>query len=139
MRQDHTVPHSSHWGAFHAEVRDGRVVGVRPFEKDPDPSPIIRSIPDALYDSSRIAQPMVRKSWLETGPGRARERRGADAFVPVDWDRALDLVAAELRRVKERHGNEAIFAGSYGWSSAGRFHHARTQLHRFLNGFGGFT
>ncbi|MDQ4060777.1 MAG: molybdopterin-dependent oxidoreductase, partial [Pseudomonadota bacterium] len=35
--------------------------------------------------------------------------------------------------------NAAIFAGSYGWSSAGRFHHARTQLHRFLNGFGGFT
>ena len=139
MGQDRVVLHDSHWGAFRAEVRDGRVIGVRPFEKDPNPSPIIRSIPDALYDRSRIAQPMVRKGWLEGGPGGARERRGADPFVPVDWDRALDLVANELLRVKKHYGNQAIFAGSYGWSSAGRFHHARTQLHRFLNGFGGFT
>ena len=29
--------------------------------------------------------------------------------------------------------------GSYGWSSAGRYHHARTQLHRFLGLGGGFT
>ncbi len=137
MGQDR-IPHSSHWGAFEAELRDGRVVGARPFAKDPDPSPIIRSIPDALYDASRVAAPMVRKGWLEQRD-RARARRGNDVFVPVSWDRALDLVAAELRRVKERHGNAAIFAGSYGWSSAGRFHHARTQLHRFLNGYGGFT
>src|SRR5262249_55830771 len=30
-----------------------------------------------------------------------------------------------------------IFGGSYGWSSAGRFHHARTQLRRFLYAGGG--
>src|ERR687886_2107546 len=83
MRQD-PIPHSSHWGAFGAELRDGRVVGVRPFAKDPDPSPIIRSIPDALYDRSRVAQPMVRQGWLEHAD-RARERRGADAFVPMEW------------------------------------------------------
>jgi biotin/methionine sulfoxide reductase len=139
MGQDRVVLHDSHWGAFRAEVRDGRVIGVRPFEKDPNPSPIIRSIPDALYNRSRVAQPMIRRGWLEDGPGGARERRGADPFVPVDWNRALDLVANELLRVKKGYGNQAIFAGSYGWSSAGRFHHARTQLHRFLNGFGGFT
>ncbi|GAA0928258.1 hypothetical protein GCM10009558_041010 [Virgisporangium aurantiacum] len=51
----------------------------------------------------------------------------------------LDLLAAELRRVRAEHGNEAIFGGSYGWASAGRFHHAQSQLHRFLNLFGGFT
>ncbi|MDX1402655.1 MAG: molybdopterin-dependent oxidoreductase, partial [Kiloniellales bacterium] len=42
-------------------------------------------------------------------------------------------------RVKETFGNEAIFAGSYGWASAGRFHHAQSQVHRFLNQFGGYT
>jgi len=138
------IPHTSHWGAFTAEVRDGRLVGVTPFAKDPDPSPIIHAIPEMLYDESRVAQPMVRRGWLEHGPagddtGGARELRGADAFVPVSWERAIELVTGELARVRDRHGNAAIFAGSYGWSSAGRFHHARTQLHRFLNGFGGFT
>lgn len=133
------VIHSSHWGAFRAQVKDGRVVGVTPFEKDEAPSPLITSMPEALYDESRIRQPMIRKGWLEEGPGGRRHLRGADAFVPVSWDKALDLAAAELKRVSDSHGNEAIFGGSYGWSSAGRFHHARTQLHRFLNGMGGFT
>jgi biotin/methionine sulfoxide reductase len=35
------------------------------------------------------------------------------------------------------HGNESIFAGSYGWASAGRFDHAQSQLRRFFNPIGG--
>jgi biotin/methionine sulfoxide reductase len=49
------------------------------------------------------------------------------------------LVAGELKRVISEHGNQSIFAGSYGWSSAGRFHHAQSQLKRFLTRIGGFT
>jgi biotin/methionine sulfoxide reductase len=131
--------HSSHWGAFNALVKDGRLIGVEPFEKDGNPSKIIESIPDALYSETRVKQPMVRASWLRGGPGTRTDKRGAEPFVPVPWDEALDLVAAELKRVKDSYGNEAIFGGSYGWSSAGRFHHAKTQLQRFLGMFGGFT
>ena len=61
--------HSSHWGAFTAVVEDGQFVGVRPFEKDPDPSPLIQSMPDAVYDDSRVARPVVRQGWLKHGPG----------------------------------------------------------------------
>jgi biotin/methionine sulfoxide reductase len=131
--------HSSHWGAFHALVEDGRVVGVEPFEKDPHPSKIIDSIPDALYSETRIRQPMVRASWLKGGPGAHTDRRGNEPFVPVSWEQALDLVAKEMQRVKDEHGNASIFGGSYGWSSAGRFHHAKTQLQRFLGMHGGYT
>ena len=45
------------------------------------------------------------------------------------WDEALDLVAAEICRVKEAYGNTAVYAGS-GWASAGVFHNAPTQLFR---------
>jgi biotin/methionine sulfoxide reductase len=55
----------------------------------------------------------------------------------VSWTEALNLIAAELTRIKHTFGNEAIFASS-GWASAGTFHHASAQLFRFLNGFGGF-
>ena len=127
--------HSSHWGAFTSLIEDGRLVGVEPFAHDPHPSPIIDSVPGAVYADNRVHAPMVRKSWLEGGPGHATERRGADAFVEVSWERALDLVAGELRRVKDAHGNASIFGGSYGWSSAGRFHHAKGQLQRFLGQF----
>jgi biotin/methionine sulfoxide reductase len=130
---------SSHWGAYDPIVTDGRLVDVRPFPRDPDPSPIIRSIPDAVYHRSRVTQPAIRRGWLDHGPGRANDGRGGDRFVTVSWERALDLVAQELRRVIRDYGNHAIFGGSYGWSSAGRFHHAQSQLRRFLVRIGGFT
>ncbi|NKB50152.1 MAG: molybdopterin guanine dinucleotide-containing S/N-oxide reductase [Alphaproteobacteria bacterium] len=131
--------HTSHWGTFTAEVEDGRFVGVRPFAKDPEPSPIIHSMVDAVYDESRVLRPMFRKGWLDRGPGGNRQARGVEPFVAVPWDEALDMVAAEIDRVRTEHGNQAIFGGSYGWSSAGRFHHAKTQVQRFLGTVGGFT
>jgi biotin/methionine sulfoxide reductase len=81
---------------------------------------------------------MVRRGWLERGPG-PDDRRGEDEYVPVSWDRALDFAAQEFERVRKKHGCDAIFGGSYGWSSAGRFHHAQSQVHRFLNCIGGYT
>jgi biotin/methionine sulfoxide reductase len=79
---------------------------------------------------------MIRKGWLEHGHKSDRAGRGVEPFVPVSWDRALDLVAAELLRVKTEYGNEAFFAPS-GWGSAGAFHSAEGQLTRFFNSFGG--
>ena len=130
---------SSHWGAFSPVVGNGRVIGVRAFARDPDPSGIISSIPDAVHHRCRVLQPTVREGWLCNRPDRAREQRGYDRFIPVTWERALNLVEGALKRVISAHGNEAIFGGSYGWSSAGRFHHAKSQLQRFLALIGGFV
>src|SRR5262249_16867979 len=131
------VPQPSNWGAFQAEVRDGRVVGVKPFARDPDPSPLIEAIPQAVHSPNRVAAPMVREGYLARGPesraGRERER-----VVAVTWGRALDLVAGELARVKQQHGHAAIMGGSAGWGSAGIFHDARTQTRRFFAALGGF-
>jgi biotin/methionine sulfoxide reductase len=81
---------------------------------------------------------MVRAGFLDNGPA-SRNRRGREPFVPVSWSEATSLVAAEIERIRRDHGNSAIFGGSYGWASAGRFHHAQSQLHRFLNLCGGYT
>lgn len=130
---------STHWGTYRVEVKDGKVTALRGFEKDPDPSAIGPGIVDVLDGPTRITAPMVRKGWLEGGPGAAGDRRGADDFVEITWDEANRIVAGELDRVRKTHGNRAIYAGSYGWASAGRFHHAQSQLKRFLNCIGGFT
>ncbi|MCC7282323.1 MAG: molybdopterin-dependent oxidoreductase [Acetobacteraceae bacterium] len=129
--------HSSHWGAFTAEVEAGRVVGVRGFARDPAPPALLANIPDLVHAPCRIDRPYVRKGWLQGR--RAGHPRGGEAFVPVGWDQALRLVAEESARVRAEHGPASIFGGSYGWSSAGRFHHARTQLHRYLGVTGGYT
>jgi biotin/methionine sulfoxide reductase len=127
----------SHWGAFHAEVEDGKLVRARPFARDPHPSPMLDSWPAMVEAPTRIRQPMVREGYRRAGIGSDRTRRGIDPFVPVSWDEALDLAARALNDTKTAHGNSAIFGGSYGWSSAGRLHHARTLVRRFLFAFGG--
>ncbi|MEY2407095.1 MAG: biotin/methionine sulfoxide reductase [Acidimicrobiaceae bacterium] len=133
-----TLPHLSHWGAFSVTVEDDRIVSVEGHRDDPAPSALLGNFIDGIRHDARVARPAVRRGWLEDGPG-PDARRGSDEFVEVDWAEALDLVAGELTRVRGEHGNESIFGGSYGWASAGRFHHAQSQLHRFLNCLGGYT
>ena len=131
---------TSHWGAFQVTTEDDRIVGVEPFAEDPDPSPISQLLPAAIHHRNRVTKPSFRRGWLEgNGAHRAQRNRGSDEFVELPWDEALDLVAEELDRVREEHGNGSIFGGSYGWASAGRFHHALSQVHRFLNSIGGYV
>lgn len=127
---------SSHWGAFEVDVAGDQIVATRPFASDPHPSAIPDILPAAVHHRSRVARPSIRRAWLER---RERRGRGDDDFVELPWDEALDIAAAEIDRVRKTHGNEAIFGGSYGWGSAGRFHHAQSQVHRFLNCIGGYV
>ena len=133
------VPTGAHWGVYDVLVEDGRVVGARPWEEDPDPAPLHAALPEMVDHPTRIARPMVRAGYHNAGPRSDTAGRGAEPFVPVSWDRALDLVAGELGRVRREHGNEAIYAGSYGWASSGKIHHPRTLIRRLLNLYGGAT
>lgn len=126
---------TTHWGRFRVAVADGKVISMTPLD-DPEPSAI--GYRDSGYDQlrARVLRPMVRTGYLNrTGSAR----RGADTFTPVSWDQAIELVAEELVRTRDENGANAIYGGSYGWASAGRFHHAQSQVHRFLNLLGGYT
>ena len=116
--------HCSHWGAYSILVDEDRIVGVEPFEHDPAPSPINQSVCEWAQSERRVSTPLVRTGWLERRNGGDRRGRGSDKFVPVSWDEVTSLVADESRRVSTDFGNEAIFVGSYGWTSCGRLHHA---------------
>lgn len=128
-----------HWGAFEAEVDNGRLLATRPWaDSGADPA-MIGALPEWVYSDQRVDQPYVRESWLKSRHKSDGTGRGHEPMIPVPWDDALDLVAGEISRVRNRYGHKALFAGSYGWSSAGRFHHARTQIRRFYGALGGFT
>ncbi|WP_020666945.1 molybdopterin guanine dinucleotide-containing S/N-oxide reductase [Amycolatopsis nigrescens] len=131
------VLHLTHWGTFEAEGDGQRLTEVRPWKGDPEPQPLIGNIASAQHHPVRIDRPHVRAGWAEHGPGAPG--RGDEPFVPVSWETALELLSAELRRVYGEHGPRAVFGGSYGWGSAGRFHHAQSQVHRFLNSLGGYV
>ncbi len=130
---------ATHWGSYVAVVDSGRLVRVEPRDDDPAPSPIGPGMVTAADDSARVLRPAVRKGWLDGLPRVHDTARGADAFVEVSWDDALTLVSDELRRVRSRHSDSAVFGGSYGWASAGGFHNAQGQLQRFLALGGGYT
>ncbi|WP_207209491.1 molybdopterin-dependent oxidoreductase [Frigidibacter mobilis] len=125
-----------HWGAFRGEVRNGRLVRAVPLNgADAD---MVGAWPELVHSNRRIDRPHIRRGWLEGGAGPS-VARGRDDYVPVEWDAALDLAAGEIARIHRDHGPASILGGSYGWSSAGRLHHARSQVRRFLAAAGGFT
>lgn len=130
-------PHSSHWGAFSGRYANGQLE-IRPHPDDPHPSPLLGNLSAVADSPMRIKRPAIRRGWLEGEPGHA-QKRGADDYVEVSWPEAADIVANELQRVYKDFGPQSVFGGSYGWASAGRFHHAQSQIHRFLNVLGGYV
>lgn len=128
--------HLTHWGAFSASSDGRSLTRVEPWRDDPDPSPMLANVASSQHHRTRVRRPAVRRDWLHS---RNRTGRGAGPFVEISWDEALELVAGELDRVYREYGPEAVYGGSYGWASAGRFHHAQSQIHRFLNVLGGYV
>ena len=94
----------------HAD-KDGKLIKV---EGDPEnPFNLGRLCPrcfcvgDVMYHKDRIVHPMKRD----------RSKRGdADAWEQCTWDEALDLCAAEFKRIAEEYGGNSIHA----WRGTGR-------------------
>ncbi len=119
------IPHASHYGPFHAVVKDGRLIGVKPIVSlDAMPTRmLVEGILSRTYHRTRVMYPMVRKSYLENiGGYSAPEKRGKEPFVRVSWEVALELAANAVLETIERYDNEAVFSSSYGgWSHSGIF------------------
>ncbi|WP_289636030.1 molybdopterin-dependent oxidoreductase [uncultured Adlercreutzia sp.] len=65
------------------------------------------------FGADRIKYPMKRKSWQPGGGEAAHgELRGKDEWERISWDEALDLCAAEVKRIADTYGPMAInYAG----------------------------
>jgi len=70
----------------------------------------------------------------------SQELRGAEPFVSISWNDALDLVTDKLLQAKQSYGNESILRTSFaGWSNAGAISRPNILQGRFLGLFGGYT
>jgi len=116
-----------------AYVVDGTVVRQKTDDTHPDTPDFPqqrgcvrgRSQRQQALGVDRLKYPMKRKNW-EPGGGN-KELRGKDEWVRISWDEALDLVAGELKRIKENYGNEAILG------------QVNQGMDRTLALFGGYT
>ena len=88
------------------EVTDGRITRVKGDPDHPFTQGFIcqkgQSFPEHVHGEARLTSPLRR-----TGP------KGSGEFTRITWDEALDEVAANLRRVAETHGPQAILPYSY--------------------------
>ena len=132
------VPHATHFGTVLATVKHGKMVSTVPHPALEFDSDMMHSLADYVNTPNRIKTPCVRKSFLE---GRKQpELRGAEEFIAVSWQTALDLAAEKLEEAKKTWGNESIFRTSFaGWSHGGVIHRPNNLQGRFLGLFGGFT
>lgn len=128
---------ASHWGLFYALTKEGRLTGARPFEKDRAPSPNLEDIANLPYAEARILEPMVRRGFLEKR-AESRADRGNDSYVPVSWEKALDLAADAIRSTYRDFGPSAVWGRSYGWKSPGSVNNSIALLQRLLNLMGGY-
>ena len=76
------------------------------------------------YHPDRLKYPMKRIG-----------KRGEDRFERIGWDEALDMMASELTRIKQKYGNSAILV-PYGTGSYNQCNGRQTAA-RLMNLFGG--
>ncbi len=118
-----------------AVVKDGTVVRLVPdptTEEDPIHNP--RAIPclrgrsqiHRVYAAERLKYPLKR-----TG------KRGEGKFERISWQEALDTIASELKRIKDKYGNESLYmhyASGVNWTGP----NGRGPLARLMILFGGY-
>src|SRR4030095_15201268 len=85
-----------------ATVENGRFTRLHPDPSHPTGHAICakgRAAPELVYHPERLAYPLRR----------TRPKGDPDAgWQRISWDEALDLTAAAMRRVADRHGPQAV-------------------------------
>ncbi len=119
-----------------AHVQDGTVVRLSPdptTEEDPIHNP--RAIPclrgrsqtHRVYAAERLKYPLKR-----TG------KRGDGQFERISWDEALNTIADQMKRIKDKYGSDAFwyhYASGVNWTGP----NGRGPIQRVMNLFGGYT
>ncbi len=144
------IPSASHFGAFYAYVKDGKIISLEAQERDTSPGKMplwswnnkyntvegkdsrpgmMKALVDRNYSNSRVKYPYVRKSFLEGKPNN-KDLRGKEEFVRVSWKKALKLVAKKLKDTPR----DSIYNGTTdGWAHPGLVNYCPTLAGRFFN------
>jgi molybdopterin guanine dinucleotide-containing S/N-oxide reductase-like protein len=143
-------------GPVFVHVKDGRIIRMTPIDfDDNDPMPWTiearglkltpprkttlaphgQNAKSIVYSPDRLLHPMKRVDFDPHG-GRNPQNRGKSGYVRISWEEALDIVAAEIKRLKSQYG-PGVMAVSHGshhtWGNIGYY---LSALHRFRNAVG---
>jgi len=71
-------------------------------------SPFALSYKKRVYSPNRIPYPLQRVDWNPDGD-RNTDKRGKSKFKRISWKRALESIAAEIKRIQKQYGTSAIY------------------------------
>jgi len=145
------------------DVKDGKIVRIRPMHYDwkyekadlnPwkfevrgstfEPSmktlipPYSLAYKKRVYSPARIRYPMMRVDFDPHGE-RNPQNRGVSKYKRISWDEALDVIAGEMNRIKEKYGPTALLYQSdqHGENKVVQACHGAGR--KLLRLWGGFT
>lgn len=118
-----------------AVVKDGAVVRLVPdptVQEDPTNPRAIpclrgRSQTRRVYAPERLKYPLKRVG-----------KRGEGKFERITWDEALTTIADQMKRIKEKYGNEAFY-NNYAWGVNWTGPDSQGAIQRTLRLFGGYV
>ncbi|ENY8013060.1 molybdopterin-dependent oxidoreductase [Vibrio fluvialis] len=137
-------------------VKDGRIVRTTPIDLEDDDaaswtikargrtftprrsgtvSPHALALRSMVYSDNRLLYPMKRVDFDPNGE-RNPQNRGISGYERISWDEALDIVTAEIKRMKRQHGPGAIalyHSSHHQWGNVGYY---LSALQRFGNQIG---
>jgi molybdopterin guanine dinucleotide-containing S/N-oxide reductase-like protein len=140
-------------GPVFVDVEDGKIVRMTPIDLDDSDAeswtieargrkfrpprrttlaPHAQAQKSLIYSPKRILTPLKRVDFDPMGE-RNVKNRGVSGYEPISWEEALDIVCAEIVRLKREVGPGAIMAttGSHHmWGNVGYRH---STFYRFMN------
>ena len=84
-----------------------------------------------VYSADRIKYPYKRIDW-DPKSNRHPENRGKSQYERISWKEALDIVAAEIKRIRETYGPEAVGAVSSSHHYFGNIGYWQSTFLRFF-------
>ncbi len=111
-----------------AVVEDGRLVRIEPLPGHPSGEKLCpkgRAAPELVYHPDRLTRPLRRRS----------PKGEAPRWEAIGWDEALDEIAGQMARIRDRHGAEQV-AFSVTTPSGTHISDSIAWIERFIRAFG---
>ncbi|OGO42975.1 MAG: dehydrogenase [Chloroflexi bacterium RBG_16_60_22] len=150
-------------GECAVDVKDGKVVRIRPFHYDwkykPESfrpwsmkrngktfRPLFKSLPAPFslaykkrtYSPNRIKYPLKRVDWDPDGE-RNPQNRGKSKYKRISWEEAAAILAKEVKRIHQKYGPLAIMVQGDGHGECKTINTPHGHSGRLFDMMGGFT
>ncbi len=143
-------------GPVQVYVRDDKIIRVRPLVlNDSDPaswtisaggkrfSPLRKACvapftlveKARIYSDARLKYPLIREDFDPAGK-RNPENRGKSGYKRISWEKALDIIAGEMKRIRQTYGPEAIMSRASSHHNWGNVGYRTSAWARFFNMIG---